>query len=185
MPDKSDREIFQKNLGLAKKNITAKTTVKKIDSSEKEFKLYPKEMIATLEKDIKLLGERISAPDSVEKELMISATELKKSIDELKNIFSIVSEEVKKEDPNLTLKSINKKLDLVSDQNRKIAQAILVISDKLNYLVPSKEPAMPRVSPAPKTAVVSVPMPPPVSSPGNPPPPPYDDKKKFISNAFG
>ena len=113
MPDKSAREIFQKNLGLAKKNITAKTTVKKIDSSEKEFKLYPKEMIATLEKDIKLLGERISAPDSVEKELMISATELKKSIDELKNIFSIVSEEVKKEDPNLTLKSINKKLDLV------------------------------------------------------------------------
>ncbi len=183
MPDKSAREIFQKNLGLAKKSLAAKTAVKENDFSEKKYELYPKEMIAALEKDIKLLGERISAPDSVEKELMISAAELKKSIDELKNIFSIVSDEVKKEDPNLTLKSINKKLDLVSDQNRKIAQAILVISDKLNYLVPPKEPVVPRAPPAPKAAVVSVPIPPSASS--GIPPPPYDDKKKFISNAFG
>ena len=185
MPDKSAREIFQKNLGLAKKISNTKAAAKEIGSSEKEFKLYPTEMMATLEKDIKLLGERISAPDSVERELMISAAELKKSIDELKNIFGIVSEEVKKEDPNLTLKSINKKLDLVSDQNRKIAQAILVISDKLNYPVPSKEPLMPRVPPAPKATAVSAPIPPSASLPGNPPPPPYNDKKKFISNAFG
>ncbi len=185
MPDKSAREIFQKKLNLAKKSSAPKMS--ESESLEKH-ELYPKEMIAALEEDIKILGERLSAPDSVEKELLISAAELKKSLDELNKIFGIVSEEVKKEDPNLTLKSIGKKLDLVLDQNRKIAQAILVVSDKLNRIAPSREPLVQKVPAAPRATPISAPAPPttPVSSsPARPPPPPYDEKKRYIGSAFG
>jgi hypothetical protein len=138
-----------------------------MEDGGEEYELVPRNKIQDLQKQIETLKKSPLAAAPSGGELVQAMDRLSSHMDSLLNLFKEASEELRKEerDSDSTAKKLDpviEKLDMVVDQNKKIAKAILTVADMVREL--QERPSVRPMSPLPPG-----PMPP---RPGFMPPPP-------------
>lgn len=148
-----------------------------------EFELVPKGALRELKKEIELLKTSKSSSNTDTEELAKSVALLRKSVDSMYDLFKKASEEIKLEDRDQNLiekklEPLTTKIESMSEQNQKIAKALVTVSnmvqDNMKKLEESKVPeskfSMPEI---PKPTDAAPVTPPPMGEPqSNMPVPP-------------
>ena len=151
------------------------------EESGEEYELVPRSKVQDLQKQLEVLKKSPLAATPSGNELTQSMNKLSVHLESLLGLFKEASEEMKKEerDSESVVKKLDplmEKLDMVVEQNKKIAKAILAISDMVREL--QEQPSMRPAAPLPQG-----PLPPtrggmtygamgiPISGPDIPPPP--------------
>jgi len=167
-----DYILFQKRCSMADME----------EESGDEYELIPRNKIQDLQKQVEALKKSPLAGAPSGNELAQSMNKLSTHLESLLGLFKEASEEMKKEerDSESVVKKLDplmEKLDMVVEQNKKIAKAILTISDMVRELQeqPSARPAIPLPSgplpPPPRGGMTYGAMGMPITGPSIPPPP--------------
>jgi len=159
-----------------------------------EYELMPERKLSSMKKELGEFRKRAQSVDAdtgLPRETVSSLENLNKSISSLLGLFQTATEELKLEERDEALISkkldpLMKKVDVLLDQNEKIAKAIVAIADMVReekeetaeeerpaprFEEPKAEPPM--FQPPSRPSMTSPPMPPPRGMPaGFPPPPP-------------
>lgn len=147
-----------------------------------EYELMPERKLSGMKReleDFRKRAENVDVRTGLPRETVSSLENLNRSINSLLGLFKTASEELKLEERDETLISkqldpIEKKIDILLDQNEKIAKAIIAIADMIREKSGEEEAVKPQMSEAPKPreemSAFGAPMPPP--RPGMFPPPP-------------
>lgn len=162
------------------------------------YDLVPHKEIKHLKEEI----EKLRSGESSNTEMLDSISTLAKSIENLNELFYSATEEMKQEEKSeellvRRLQPMSDKLDEISEQNQKIARAIIALTD----MIKEKEQHIMKAPPRPAPHLAPKVMPayqfnpqraPPLSGlsppPGQPPselPLGREDKKKGLFSRFG
>ncbi len=148
-----------------------------------EDDFMPHKAIEEAKKNIELLKKKAGAKKVSSTNLLRSINKLSANMDSLSELFKTATEEMKKEEAaeeELTEEIIplSKKINMIEDENKKIAQGILTVADMIKELkdkierqmpaaMPSRPIPQPRIMPGQMPAK---PMPAPEIRPGAMPP---------------
>jgi hypothetical protein len=158
------------------------------------YAIFSEDEIKNIKEDISTLKRNPLGGSAAGKSLMENVEVLNKSINDLISIFKEASDQMKLEDreTDLVSKKIDplfEKLDMLIEQNQKIARGIVAVADMVSEALQQKaiapkpiqpqipqpmpriEPEMPRIAPPPMPEMPSLNLPP-VGEPGSFPPPP-------------
>ena len=132
--------------------------------NEEEYELMPHQTIVKMKHELELLKKRAASTKKISsKEFMDSVDSLSKKIDSLMSLFQEAAEEMKVEEEEPGIKEqihpLVARIDEIEEENRKIAQGILVVADMVEELKAGEKKI---------EGKISRPMPP----PRMPPPPP-------------
>lgn len=169
------------------------------------YAIFSEDEIKSIKEDISTLKKNPLGGSAAGKSLMENIEVLNKSINDLISIFKEASDQMKIEDreADLVAKKIDplfEKLDMLIEQNQKIARGIVAVADMVSEALqqkaiaprsmqppavqpqipqptPKTEPDIPRIAPPPAISPPPLPsMPslnlPPIGEPGSFPPPP-------------
>lgn len=151
------------------------------EESGEEYELVPRNKIQDLQKQLETLKKSPLATTPSGGELAQSMNKLSSHLESLLNLFREASEEMRKEERESEsvakkMDPLMEKLDMVIDQNKKIAKAILTVADMVRELQErpaSRSAALLPQGPLPPTSRGTTygAMGIPVTGPAIPPPP--------------
>jgi len=155
---------------------------------EQEWEMIPHKILADLRDEVHILKDKMSQP-STRKDMVDSMIELKRSIDQMHDIFKTALDTTGKDDhPEILAKLAN-----IEKQNEQIAQALVTVAELVEQMHQKKvQPAEPEQSfaPPPFAAPPSFAAPPQFAPPRSrapsrasmplPPPPPPAPRKGLL-----
>lgn len=125
-----------------------------------EFELVPKGMLRELKKEIDLLkGSKTQDGDDLGKSLAL----MRKSIDSMHDLFKKAAEEIKLEDRDQNvlekkLAPLTEKIEALSEQNQKIAKALVTVSNMVQENMKKFEEHKEAPFPAPQPPKMGPPL---------------------------
>ena len=148
---------------------------------EDEYEIMPHKAVEKLKKQIDNMKKAGLTDPAQVKELQGSIQQLNSNMANMIQIFHAASEQMKGEEEALSapeIKMINTKLDALVDQNKKIARALVAISDMIKGPQPAKPPMTKPLPPKPTTHKTGFPPPTVIPSFNSPPTPPLPGGKR-------
>lgn len=149
-------------------------------TEEVYYELMPHKKIKQIKKEIESLKKKAETESFTSKSFMSSVSSLTNSIDSLMELFKEATEGMKfeeqaEEEVSKKIEPLLARMDDIEEQNRKIAQGIVVIADMVTEMkekMEKKESEMPRIRPMPRPKIIMPPQPRPMppKPPRGPPP---------------
>lgn len=140
--------------------MAAKVPEKSVEEPEEDYDIVPHKRLIELEQKVETIKQNPFASVPSGKELVESMRALNRNLTDLTGLFKTAGEEMQTEQHDATLQQqlgpVMEKLDLLLDQNRKIARGIIAIADMLKEQGAKIE----RVSSGRSSALPPGPMPP-------------------------
>lgn len=148
-----------------------------------EHEILSHKILEELKYDVEALKKKLSEPEAATQELITEMEELKLTAKELQNIFKEALHDIKEEDSNKLLLSLQNKIETVTTQNETIARGMVAISDRLDDFMKKQQSSFPSRSAPSSFPSSTPPMPLRMSSPHSlspriPPPLPETRSKR-------
>ncbi|MEE9524973.1 MAG: hypothetical protein V3V78_00005 [Candidatus Woesearchaeota archaeon] len=142
---------------------------------EEEYELMPHQTIVKLKHELEVLKKRAYSKEKPSKEVKASMDSLNNNINKLLTLFQEAAKSMGSEEPDKD--PLMERVNEIEEENRKIAEGILVVADMINELKEGKKKIeqkltprpMPRASPLPKPVLRQMPTPRPMPKMGEKP----------------